>query len=161
MLTTSFISCSAQAADSVEVAKAAPFVEKLVADGYEVLYLTEAIDEAMVTNLAKFNDLELVDVSKEGPQLDAGEDASKKVRFSSGLMHHLSMKTLFLGYICSFACSVAQLVHHVHNLQAKVSSAVLCIWHLWFGSLSCVPRPTWQPHSSACCPHSALQNNHK
>eukprot|EP00775_Hariotina_reticulata_P005864 gene5864-6105_t len=68
------------AADSVEVAKAAPFVEKLVADGYEVLYLTEAIDEAMVTNLAKFNDLELVDVSKEGLQLDAGEDASKKAK---------------------------------------------------------------------------------
>lgn len=69
----------AQASDSVEVAKAAPFVEKLVADGYEVLYLTEAIDEAVVTNLAKFGDHDLVDVSKEGLQLDAGEDATKKV----------------------------------------------------------------------------------
>jgi heat shock protein beta len=67
-----------QAADSVEVARAAPFVEKLVADGYEVLYLTEAIDEAVVTNLAKFGELDLVDVTKEG--LDVGEDASKKVR---------------------------------------------------------------------------------
>jgi heat shock protein beta len=62
----------------VEVARAAPFVEKLVAEGYEVLYLTEAIDEAVVTNLAKFGDHELVDVTKEG--LDVGEDASKKVR---------------------------------------------------------------------------------
>jgi heat shock protein beta len=72
-----------QAADSVEVARAAPFVEKLVADGYEVLYLTEAIDEAVVTNLAKFGDHDLVDVTKEG--LDVGEDASKKVRLREGL----------------------------------------------------------------------------
>lgn len=69
---------SLQAADSVEAAKAAPFVEKLVADGYEVLYLTEAIDEAMVTNLAKFGDHELVDVSKEGIKL-GDEDTEKKV----------------------------------------------------------------------------------
>ncbi|KAF8068330.1 HSP90-5 [Scenedesmus sp. PABB004] len=64
------------AADSVDVARAAPFVEKLVADGYEVLYLTEAIDEAVVTNLAKFGDVELVDVSKEGLTLDS-DDAAK------------------------------------------------------------------------------------
>jgi HSP90 family molecular chaperone len=70
-----------QAADSVEVARAAPFVEKLVADGYEVLYLTEAIDEAVVTNLAKFGEHDLVDVTKEG--LDVGEDASKKVSSSN------------------------------------------------------------------------------
>ena len=52
------------AADSVEVAAAAPFVERLAADGYEVLYLTEAIDEAVATNLLKFGDHDLVDVSK-------------------------------------------------------------------------------------------------
>ncbi len=54
------------AADSLQVARAAPFVEKLVAKGYEVLYLTDAIDEATITNLQKFQDKELVDVSKEG-----------------------------------------------------------------------------------------------
>lgn len=68
-----------QAADTVEAARAAPFVEKLVADGYEVLYLTEAIDEAMVTNLAKFGEHELVDVSKEGIKVGSEED-EKKVR---------------------------------------------------------------------------------
>lgn len=83
-----------QAADSVEVAKAAPFVEKLVADGYEVLYLTEAIDEAMVTNLAKFGDQELIDVSKEGINLGSEEDA-KKVR--AALAHR--------GVVGSLRCS--------------------------------------------------------
>ncbi|GBF91161.1 ATP-dependent molecular chaperone [Raphidocelis subcapitata] len=71
------------AADSVEVAAAAPFVERLVADGYEVLYLTEAIDkavvlylteaidEAVVTNLGKYADVELVDVVVSSRLLDS------------------------------------------------------------------------------------------
>jgi len=65
------------AADSMDVARSAPFVEKLVAEGYEVLYLTEPIDEAMVANLAKFDDHDMVDVTKEG--LDLGADEGKKL----------------------------------------------------------------------------------
>ncbi len=55
-----------------QVARAAPFVEKLVAKGLEVLYLTDAIDEATITNLQKFGDKELVDVSKEGLNVSGG-----------------------------------------------------------------------------------------
>jgi heat shock protein beta len=58
------------AADSVEIAAAAPFVERLVQEGVEVLYLTEPIDEAVVTNLASFDGRDLVDVTKEGLELD-------------------------------------------------------------------------------------------
>lgn len=35
----------------------------------QVLYLTDAIDEATVTNMQKFGEMELVDVSKEGLQV--------------------------------------------------------------------------------------------
>lgn len=42
-----------------------------MAKGYEVLYLTEAIDEAVVTNMGKFMDKELADVTKEGLQVRA------------------------------------------------------------------------------------------
>eukprot|EP00798_Chlamydomonas_sp_ICE-L_P023848 gene23848-9404_t len=67
------------AADSVEGAETAPFVEKLVSKGYEVLYLTEAIDEATVTNMTKFGDFSMVDVSKEGLKLsDEEEEEDKK-----------------------------------------------------------------------------------
>lgn len=50
----------------------------------QVLYLTEPIDEACVTNLGKYGpdkngpQYELVDVSKEGVSLDEGEDEKKK-----------------------------------------------------------------------------------
>jgi heat shock protein 90kDa beta len=66
------------AADSVEIAAAAPFVEKLVADGVEVLYLTEPIDEAVITNLAEYDGKQMVDVTKEGLDLDegSGEDGA-------------------------------------------------------------------------------------
>lgn len=53
----------------LQMAKAAPFVEKLVSKGYEVLYLTDAIDEATITNMQKFGDYQLTDVSKEGLQV--------------------------------------------------------------------------------------------
>nr|QBY35568.1 heat shock protein 90C [Dunaliella salina] len=66
------------AADSVEMAKAAPFVEKLVSKGYEVLYLTDAIDEATITNMQKFGDYQLTDVSKEGLELEADEGEKAK-----------------------------------------------------------------------------------
>jgi HSP90 family molecular chaperone len=67
----------------MDVARSAPFVEKLVADGYEVLYLTEAVDEAMVGALAKYGDHDLVDVTKEGLDTGSGDD-SKKVRKGRG-----------------------------------------------------------------------------
>lgn len=61
-------------ADSKAAAEAAPFTEQLVRKGYEVLYLTEAIDEVVFTNLATFDGKQLVDVSREGLELDADEE---------------------------------------------------------------------------------------
>jgi len=68
------------AADSVEIAAAAPFVEGLVSRGYEVLYLTEPIDEAVVTNLGKFDGKhDLVDVTKEGLEVEGeGEEGGEQ-----------------------------------------------------------------------------------
>lgn len=64
------------AADSVEMAKSTPFLERLVKKGYEVLYLVEPIDEAALTNMQKYNELELVDISKEG--VDLGDEEKGK-----------------------------------------------------------------------------------
>lgn len=135
-----------QAADSVEVARAAPFVEKLVADGYEVLYLTEAIDEAVVTNLAKFGDHELVDVSKEGVQLD-DEEAQKKV---SWMLFHCCLSR-YSGLLCveqwilfAAAAGSVQVVH---------DSVSLCI----HGNASLEPLMCW---SLAACHWPAAAQLH-
>eukprot|EP00191_Tetraselmis_sp_GSL018_P001546 CAMPEP_0177601648 /NCGR_PEP_ID=MMETSP0419_2-20121207/14390_1 /TAXON_ID=582737 /ORGANISM="Tetraselmis sp., Strain GSL018" /LENGTH=784 /DNA_ID=CAMNT_0019094965 /DNA_START=91 /DNA_END=2442 /DNA_ORIENTATION=+ len=66
------------AADSKDAAASAPFVEDLVNRGYEVLYLTEPIDEVAVTNLAEYKDMKLMDVSKEDLELEETEEEKKK-----------------------------------------------------------------------------------
>jgi heat shock protein beta len=62
--------------DSKRQAEAAPFTEQLVRKGYEVLYLTEAIDEVVFTNLATYDGKQLMDVSREGLEMDE-EEGSK------------------------------------------------------------------------------------
>ena len=65
------------AADSKKTAAAAPFVEGLIKKDLEVFYLTEPYDEVAITNLGKYKDYDLVDVSKEDVKL--GEDDEKKL----------------------------------------------------------------------------------
>lgn len=45
-----------------------------------MLYLTEPVDEVVFTNLTKFGDNDLVDVTKEDLKLDDDEDSKAKVR---------------------------------------------------------------------------------
>jgi len=66
------------AADSKEVAERAPFLEQLTQKGMEVLYLTDAIDEVCMTNLQKFEDYNIVDVSKEDISLGEDDEEEKK-----------------------------------------------------------------------------------
>ena len=56
-----------------------PFVEKLCKKGYEVLYLTEPIDEYMLQELKEYEGRTLVSVAKEG--LELNEDDSEKADF--------------------------------------------------------------------------------
>lgn len=120
-----------QAADSVEVARAAPFVEKLVAEGTEVLYLTEAIDEAVVTNLAKFGDHDLVDVTKEG--LDVGEVTGKKVRQQQegvcrSMRRGLCMCPVFVKGVAKAGCccfSSGVLTEELHG-QCRLANSWCC-----------------------------------
>ncbi|PLW24357.1 hypothetical protein PCASD_06561 [Puccinia coronata f. sp. avenae] len=56
-----------------------PFVEKLVARGYEVLYLTEPMDEMITSSLANFEGMKFQDVAKKGLEMgDEDEDVDEK-----------------------------------------------------------------------------------
>jgi molecular chaperone HtpG len=54
------------------------FVERLVKKGYEVLYMTEPIDEYCVQQLKEYDGKKLVSVTKEGLELPEDEEEKKK-----------------------------------------------------------------------------------
>ncbi|VAI33366.1 unnamed protein product [Triticum turgidum subsp. durum] len=63
------------ATDSLQSAKTAPFLEKLLQKDIEVLYLIEPIDEVAIQNLQTYKEKKFVDISKEDLELgDEDED---------------------------------------------------------------------------------------
>ncbi|XP_016476166.1 heat shock protein 90-5, chloroplastic [Nicotiana tabacum] len=66
------------ATDSLQSAKTAPFLEKLVQKGIEVLYLVEPIDEVAIQNLQTYKEKKFVDISKE--DLELGDEDEVKER---------------------------------------------------------------------------------
>merc|ERR1712137_1130083 len=67
------------AGSSLDEVKRSPFVERLVKKGYEVLYLTEAVDEYCISALPEFEGKKFQNVAKEGVELDEGDNAKAKL----------------------------------------------------------------------------------
>lgn len=66
------------AASNRAEAEASPFIERLVARGYEVLYLVEAVDEYSISALPEFDGKKFQNVAKEGFTLPESEEAKAK-----------------------------------------------------------------------------------
>merc|ERR1711899_216146 len=66
-----------KAGANVEEVKSSPFVERLLKKGYEVLYLTEAVDEYAISALPEFEGKKFQNVAKEGFSIDGDTDAAK------------------------------------------------------------------------------------
>lgn len=64
-------------ANLAEVEKS-PFVERLLAKGYEVLYLVEAVDEYCISALPEFDGKKFQNVAKEGFKLNESEKSKNK-----------------------------------------------------------------------------------
>ncbi|KAL0121918.1 hypothetical protein PUN28_007009 [Cardiocondyla obscurior] len=67
------------AGSSEDEVKKSPFVERLEKKGYEVLYLTEAVDEYAISALPEFDGKKFQNVAKEGFTLDEGERAKEQM----------------------------------------------------------------------------------
>jgi len=57
--------------------EASPFVERLLKKGYEILYLTEAVDEYAISALPEFDGKKFQNVAKEGFSIDGDTEAAK------------------------------------------------------------------------------------
>lgn len=66
------------AASNRAEAEKSPFIERLVARGYEVLYLVEAVDEYCISALPEFDGKKFQNVAKEGFTLPESEEAKAK-----------------------------------------------------------------------------------
>merc|ERR1712137_1412992 len=64
--------------ESVDIVKNSAFVERVTKRGFEVLYMTEPIDEYVVQQLKEFDGKNLVSVTKEGLELPEDEEEKKK-----------------------------------------------------------------------------------
>merc|ERR1712050_746090 len=66
------------AGSSKEEVEKSPFVERLLKKGYEILYLTEAVDEYAISALPEFEGKKFQNVAKEGFTLDGDTEAGKQ-----------------------------------------------------------------------------------
>lgn len=64
------------AGQGLDEVKNSPFVERLLKKGYEILYLTEPVDEYAISSLTEFEGKKFQNVAKEGLTLD--EDVAEK-----------------------------------------------------------------------------------
>ncbi|EAT32918.1 AAEL014845-PA [Aedes aegypti] len=64
--------------ESVEQVKNSAFVERVKKRGFEVIYMTEAIDEYVIQQLKEYQGKQLVSVTKEGLELPEDEEEKKK-----------------------------------------------------------------------------------
>jgi len=63
--------------ESKRSVETSPFLEKLKKKGYEVLYMTDPIDEYAVQQLKEYEGKKLISATKEGLKLDEDEDEKK------------------------------------------------------------------------------------
>lgn len=66
------------AGESRDIVASSAFVERLKKRGFEVIYMTEPIDEYVVQQLKEFDGKNLVSVTKEGLELPEDEEEKKK-----------------------------------------------------------------------------------
>ncbi len=66
------------AGDRLEAVQNSAYLEKLKEKGFEVLFLTDAVDEWVTQSLTKYQDKNLVSIVKEGLDLDSADEKKEK-----------------------------------------------------------------------------------
>merc|ERR1712170_117726 len=101
------------AGSTLKEVEKSPFVERLLKKGYEVLFLTEAVDEYAISALPEFEGKKFQNVAKEGFNIDGDTDAAKERR--EAVKEKFDSLTKWLGEDA--------LKHHI--LRAEVSERLV------------------------------------
>ncbi|MFK7872213.1 MAG: molecular chaperone HtpG [Oligoflexales bacterium] len=64
--------------ESLSQLKSSPYLEKLTQKGYEVLFLTDPVDEWVVSHMDKFQEVELKSITAENLDLDSEDDKKEQ-----------------------------------------------------------------------------------
>ncbi|KAI5076382.1 hypothetical protein GOP47_0008447 [Adiantum capillus-veneris] len=72
--------------ESVKSARNAPFLEQLNSKGYEVLFMTEPLDEVSVQHLKYFDGKKFIDISKETFDLGGDDEELKRLEDEYGML---------------------------------------------------------------------------
>lgn len=66
------------AGTSYDEVSQSPFVERVLQEGFEIIYLTDAVDEYSLANLPDFEEKRFQNIAKEGLSLDKSKEGQKK-----------------------------------------------------------------------------------
>ncbi|KAG8035031.1 hypothetical protein G9C98_005454 [Cotesia typhae] len=91
---------------SEDEVKKSPFVERLIKKGFEVLYLTEAVDEHVISALPSFDGKKFQNVAKEGFTLNDSKKAQERMEELKTTFEPL---TKWLGDVLSEFINKAQI----------------------------------------------------
>ena len=121
--------------ESKEQVASASFVERVKKRGFEVLYMTEPIDEYSVQQLKEYEGKKLVSVTKEGLELPEDDEEKKKREEQKAAFEELC-KVLQLGllrFIILFPFPPKP--GHLIMLLCQMPDDFTCqgIYHLWVG----------------------------
>ena len=76
--------------DSIKNLENSPFVDKLKKKDWEIIYMADPIDEYIVQHLTKYNDVKLINVSKDDLELPVDEtDSNNETKPDQALMDKL------------------------------------------------------------------------
>ncbi|MEE2887197.1 MAG: molecular chaperone HtpG [Planctomycetota bacterium] len=77
-------------AETLDTARHSPHIEALAKRGYEVLFMTDAVDEWVVNGLGKFDDKELVSAAKGNLDFSDSDEEKKEMEAQSTLFSSLT-----------------------------------------------------------------------
>jgi len=76
--------------ESIKSVEKSPFIEKLKKKGFEVIYMTDPMDEYAVQQLKDYDDHKLICATKEGLKMDDSEEEKKALEEARATMEPLT-----------------------------------------------------------------------